>query len=78
MLGLVIIAGARRDADGMMRFNARLPNDTATLLLLATFIILLVGIASDSHGAAAHHVKTISIVSRWRSSPSTASGCAST
>jgi Ca2+:H+ antiporter len=62
VLGLVVVAGARRERDGVMRFSKRLPNDTATLLLLASFIILLVGIASNS-GAAAHHVKTISIVS---------------
>ena len=44
MLGLVIIAGARqRAADGVMRFSPRLPNDTATLLLVSTFIIVLSG-----------------------------------
>jgi Ca2+:H+ antiporter len=62
VLGLVLIAGARRERDGVMRFSKRLPNDTTTLLMLASFIILLVGIASNSH-AGAHHVKTISIVS---------------
>ena len=34
VLGLVIVTGARRAADGVMRFNPRLPNDTATLLLI--------------------------------------------
>ena len=34
VLGLVIVAGARREGDGIMRFNPRLPNDTATLLLV--------------------------------------------
>jgi Ca2+:H+ antiporter len=63
VLGLVIIAGARREPDGVMRFGTRLPNDTATLLLIASFIILLVGIATNSHDQAAHHVKTISIIS---------------
>jgi Ca2+:H+ antiporter len=62
VLGLVLIAGARRERNGIMRFSKRLPNDTATLLMLASFIILLVGIAANSH-AAARHVKTISIVS---------------
>ena len=28
-----------------MRFNPRLPNDTATLLLTSTFIIILVALA---------------------------------
>ena len=63
VLGLVIIAGARRADDGVMRFNPRLPNDTATLLLIASFIIALVGLANSSHDAASHHIKTISIIS---------------
>ena len=63
VLGLVIIFGARRERDGIMRFSPRLPNDTATLLLIASFIILLVGIASNSHDPVAHHVKAISIAS---------------
>jgi Ca2+:H+ antiporter len=62
VLGLVIIAGARRASDGIMRFGSRLPNDTATLLLIATFIIILVGLASSAHDSASHHIKTISIV----------------
>lgn len=62
VLGLVIIAGARRSSDGIMRFNARLPNDTATLLLIASFIIVLVGLANSSHDSASRHIKTISIV----------------
>ena len=63
VLGLVIIAGARREPDGVMRFSPRLPNDTATLLLISSFIILLVGLADHSHDAASHHIKAISIVS---------------
>src|SRR5205807_5932044 len=62
VLGMVIVAGARRAEDGVMRFNARLPNDTATLLLSAAFIIVLVGLANASHDAASHHIKTISII----------------
>src|SRR5947199_814212 len=41
VLGFVIVAGAHQARDGIMRFSPRLPNDTATLLLIATFIILL-------------------------------------
>jgi Ca2+:H+ antiporter len=63
VLGLVIVAGARRADDGVMRFNPRLPNDTATLLLIATFIIVLVGLANSAHDPASHHLKTISIIS---------------
>ncbi len=62
VLGLVIIAGANRDADGLMRFSPRLPNDTATLLLVATFIIVLIGLVTGSHDRASHHAGTISIV----------------
>jgi Ca2+:H+ antiporter len=62
VLGLVILAGARRAGDGIMRFSPRLPNDTATLLLGATFIIVLIGLTVAAHDPASHHVKTISIV----------------
>ncbi len=62
VLGLVIVAGARRAEDGVMRFSPRLPNDTATLLLVATFIIVLIGLADAAHDPASHHTKTISIV----------------
>jgi Ca2+:H+ antiporter len=62
VLGLVIIAGARRANDGLMRFNARLPNDTATLLLVSTFIIVLIGLVDAAHDPASRHAKTISII----------------
>ncbi len=62
VLGLVIIAGAWRAKDGVMRFSPRLPNDTATLLLVAIFIIVLIGLAIAAHDPASHHVQTISIV----------------
>ena len=39
VLGLSIVAGARAAPDGVMSFRKRLPNDTATLLLLAVFVI---------------------------------------
>jgi len=62
VLGLVIVVGARRAPDGLMRFSKRLPRDTATLLLLAVFIIVLLGLSFASHDPASHHVKAISIV----------------
>jgi Ca2+:H+ antiporter len=62
VLGLVIVAGARRAKDGVMRFNPRLPNDTATLLLISTFIIVLIGLAIASHDPASHHTTTISVI----------------
>jgi len=59
VLGLAIVAGSRQASDGIMRFRARLPNDTATLLLLASFIIVLLGL-SDQLGdrASGHQVVT--------------------
>jgi Ca2+:H+ antiporter len=62
VLGMVIVAGAHHAKDGLMRFSPRLPNDTATLLLISVFIIILVALATGSHDPASHHVKTISIV----------------
>ena len=62
VLGIVIIVGARRERDGVMRFSAGLPNDTATLLLISSFIIVLIGLAVSSHDPASHHTKTISII----------------
>ena len=62
VLGLAIMVGARREKDGIMRFSPRLPNDTATLLLIASFIIVLVGIANQAHDPASRHTRTISIV----------------
>ena len=62
VLGLVIIVGALRSEDKIMRFNPRLPNDTATMLLIASFIILLVALANGANDSASHHIKTISIV----------------
>jgi Ca2+:H+ antiporter len=62
VLGLVIVVGARQAPDGVMRFRRRLPNDTATLLLLAVFIIVLVGLSLGSHDPASTHVKTISAI----------------
>src|SRR5215210_1737304 len=60
VLGLVIIVGARR--DGVMRFQARLPQDTATLLLSASFVIVLVALAVASHDEASRHVDALSAV----------------
>ena len=62
VLGLVIIAGALHSRDGIMRFSPRLPNDTATLLLIASFIIALIGLADSAHDPASRHDRTISIV----------------
>jgi Ca2+:H+ antiporter len=62
VLGLVLITGARRAQGGVMRFSARLANDTATLLLVCAFIIVLLALALSTHGPAAHHVEAVSLV----------------
>jgi Ca2+:H+ antiporter len=62
VLGLVIVAGAWRAKDGIMRFNPRLPNDTATLLMVSSFIIVLIGLTHSAGDKAGHHAKTISII----------------
>ncbi len=62
VLGLVIVVGSRRADDGLMRFSRRLPMDTATLLQVTVFIIVLLGLSLAAHDPASHHVKAISIV----------------
>jgi Ca2+:H+ antiporter len=62
VLGLTIVIGARRSDDGVMRFAPRLPNDTMTLLMLAVFIIVILGIATSSGDAAAEHSRAISAI----------------
>jgi Ca2+:H+ antiporter len=62
VLGLVIVAGALRERDGVMRFSPRLPNDTATLMLISTFIIILIALTHTAGDPASHHAKAISIV----------------
>ncbi|MCW2990862.1 MAG: sodium:proton exchanger [Solirubrobacterales bacterium] len=62
MLGVAIMVGARKADDGMMRFKRRLPNDTATLLQVAVFAIVLVALVDSAHTEASHHILTISAV----------------
>jgi Ca2+:H+ antiporter len=62
VLGFVIVVGARQSGDGVMRFSARLPNDTTTLLLLSGFIIVLVGISAETHDKASDNIDTISAI----------------
>lgn len=62
VLGLVIVVGARRSSDGVMRFSHRLPRDTATLLLVTVFIIVLLGLSLASHDPASRHVDAVSAV----------------
>ncbi|HEX3512121.1 MAG TPA: hypothetical protein VHT27_13590 [Solirubrobacteraceae bacterium] len=62
VLGLVIVVGASRAPDRVMRFHKRLPRDTATLMQVTVFTIVLLGLSLGSHDPASHHVKAISIV----------------
>jgi Ca2+:H+ antiporter len=62
VLGLAIVAGSLAAQDGVMRFRRRLPNDTATLLLLAVFIIVLLGLSDTVGDRASRHQIAISAV----------------
>jgi Ca2+:H+ antiporter len=62
VLGAVIVAGSLVSKDGTMRFRKRLPNDTATLLLLAVFIIVLLGLSDTVGDRASKHSVAISAV----------------
>jgi Ca2+:H+ antiporter len=62
VLGLVLIAGSLVAEKQVMTFSPRLPNDTATLLLVASFIIGLLGLVNSPGSPARHHAQTISIV----------------
>jgi Ca2+:H+ antiporter len=62
VLGLAIVAGSLSARDGVMRFRSRLPNDTATLLLLTVFIIVLLGLSNTVGDRASSHLVGISAV----------------
>src|SRR3954468_18810541 len=62
VLGLAILAGSRATPDGTMRFRPRLPQDTATLLLLAIGIIVLLGLSHQVGDRASGHETAISVV----------------
>ena len=62
VLGLVIVAGTIRAPDGCMRFRPRLPQDTATLLFVSIFVIVIIGLSVASSDKASHHVEGLSTV----------------
>jgi Ca2+:H+ antiporter len=62
VLGAVIVVGASAADGPVMRFRRRLPQDTATLLLVTVFIIVVVGISLASHDPASRHVQAVSTV----------------
>jgi Ca2+:H+ antiporter len=62
VLGIVLIAGSIKAPNGLMRFSPKLPNDTATLLLMSSITIALIGIVTTTHAPAGRHAEAISIV----------------
>jgi Ca2+:H+ antiporter len=62
VLGLVIVAGSMQSKDGCMRFGLRLPQDTATLLLVSLFVIVIIGLSIASSDQASHHIEGLSNV----------------
>jgi Ca2+:H+ antiporter len=62
VLGIVIVAGCHASPDGVMRFHTRLPKDNAVLMLLASFLIVLIGLSAATEDQASHHIEAISIV----------------
>jgi len=62
VMGLAIVAGARQAEDGVMRFGQRLPNDTAVLMLLASFLIVILGVSDRAGDPASRHQVAISVV----------------
>jgi Ca2+:H+ antiporter len=62
VLGVVLIAGSLKAPQGLMRFSPKLPNDTATLLLMSSITIVLIGIVTTRHDPAGRHKEVISVV----------------
>jgi Ca2+:H+ antiporter len=62
VLGLAIVAGAWSAEGEVMTFRKRLPNDTATLLLLALSAIALLGLSDRLGDRASEHQLAISVV----------------
>ncbi len=62
VLGLTIMAGAWRSPDGVMRFGARLPNDTTMLLLLVVFLISILSVSLTVGDNASDNAETISAI----------------
>jgi Ca2+:H+ antiporter len=61
VLGLAFVAGCRACDNGVMTFSARLPNDTAVLTLLASFLIVMLGISDRIGDKASRHTVAISV-----------------
>src|SRR3954453_5036665 len=62
VLGLVIVAGSIRGDDSCRRFGRRLPQDTATLLFVSLFVMVIIGLSIASSDKASHHIEGLSNV----------------
>lgn len=62
VLGIVIVTGAWRSEDGIMRFGRRLPNDTTTLVLTTTFLIVICSASTAAGDKASDNIEVISAV----------------
>lgn len=62
LLGLVLMVGAAVSERGVMRFHPQLPRDTATLVLAAAFMIVLLGVANSETSFSRGHSEAISVV----------------
>src|SRR6476620_2209807 len=62
VLGLAISVGACSAIDGVIRFQKRRPNDTATLRLLSVFLIAILGLSDQVGDKASEHQVAISVV----------------
>ena len=78
VLGIVIFVGCGPTEDGVMRFSVRLPKDNAILMMLASFLIVILGISTATGDKASHHIEAISIAGRLPYSRPTSSGSSTT
>jgi len=62
VLGIAIVVGAMASPDRIMRFHPRLPKDNAILMLLASFLIAILGLSAASQDKASNHAKAISVI----------------
>jgi Ca2+:H+ antiporter len=62
VLGIVLVTGSLVSKDQVMRFSPRLPTDATTLLLVASFIIVLLALVNGQGNPAGSHTETISLV----------------
>lgn len=62
VLGFVLTVGAVFGDGGVMRFDAKIAKEAATLLFSCLFVIVLVGLSLAGGGPASHHTGAISLI----------------